>query len=65
MNKHHSGFWIQGAINPAKKGSLHRQLGVPQSKKIPAAKLAAAASGAMGPLAKKRANLAKTLRRMG
>ena len=62
MNKRHSN-WIASAIG--KPGALHRQLGVPQGQKITAGKLEAAASGAMGPLAKKRASLAKTLRRMG
>jgi len=33
--------WIKGAIK--KPGQLHRDLGVPQGKKIPAGKLAAAA----------------------
>jgi hypothetical protein len=50
--------WIAGAIK--KKGALHKQLGVPQSKKIPAGKLAKAAKagGKLG----KRARLAKTLK---
>lgn len=51
--------WIAGAIK--KPGALHAQLGVPQGQKIPAKKMAAARSGSMGPLAEKRANLAKTL----
>lgn len=53
--------WINGAIK--KPGSLHKQLGVPQGKKIPAAKLdkAADAGGKLG----KRANLAKTLEGLG
>ncbi len=41
------------------KGALHRQLGVPAGEKIPAAKMAKAMSGAMGPMAKKRAVMAK------
>jgi hypothetical protein len=52
--------WIAGAIeNP---GALHRQLGVPQGKPIPAAKLDAAAKkgGKLG----QRARLAKTLKKM-
>ena len=50
--------WIQGAIK--KKGALHKELGVPLSKKIPAKKLDAAAKkpGVEG----KRARLAKTLK---
>lgn len=50
--------WIAGAIkNP---GALHREMGIPAGKKIPAAKLSAAASkpGVMG----KRARLAETLK---
>ena len=51
--------WIAGAIK--KPGALHKQLGVPQGKKIPAKKLEAAASkgGKLG----QRARLAKTLKK--
>lgn len=52
--------WIQGAIkNP---GGLHKALGVAQGKKIPAAKVDAAAKkgGKIG----KMARLAKTLGKM-
>lgn len=54
------GKWIQGAIKH--KGALHKDLGVPQGQKIPAAKLATAtkAGGAVA----KRARLAKTLGKM-
>lgn len=55
--------WIAGAVG--KPGALHSQLGVPAGKKIPAGKLKAAASGKMGPLAAKRADLAKTLGKLG
>ena len=50
--------WIAGAIKH--KGALHEELGVPEGKKIPAKKLAAAAKkpGKLG----KRARLAETLR---
>jgi len=50
--------WIAGAIKHP--GALHKQLGVPQGQKIPAGKLAAAASkgGTIG----KRARLAETLK---
>lgn len=50
--------WIQGAIkNP---GALHKELGVPEGKKIPAKKLDVAAKkpGIEG----KRARLAETLK---
>ena len=52
--------WIAGAIK--KKGSLHKELGVPEGKKIPAKKLASAAkkSGKIG----QRARLAETLKGM-
>ncbi len=52
--------WIAGAIK--RPGALHRQLGVPQGKKIPKSKLRAAAKrgGKLG----KRARLAETLGRL-
>jgi hypothetical protein len=52
--------WIQKAIK--KPGQLHRDLGVPQGKKIPAAKIAAAA--AKGGKVGQRARLAQTLSKM-
>ena len=50
--------WIQKAIKHP--GALHKELGVPKGKKIPAKKLDAAAKkgGKLG----KRARLAKTLK---
>lgn len=42
-----------------KKDALHRQLGVPSGQKIPPSKMAAAAAGEYGPLAKKRAKFAQ------
>jgi hypothetical protein len=53
--------WIAGAIKHP--GALHKQLGVPQGKKIPASKIAAAASkgGKLG----QRARLAQTLKKVG
>lgn len=50
--------WIAGAIG--KPGDLHRQMGVPMGKKIPAKALNAAIK--KGGLLGKRAQLAKTLR---
>lgn len=52
--------WIQGAIKHP--GALHKELGVPEGKKIPAKKLKAAAKkkGIEG----KRARLAETLKEM-
>jgi hypothetical protein len=50
--------WVQGAIKH--KGALHKELGVPQGKKIPESKLRKAehAKGKLG----KRARLAETLK---
>lgn len=52
--------WIQKAIPKSHKGALHKELGVPEGKKIPAKKLAKAAKepGKEG----KRARLAETLK---
>lgn len=52
--------WIQKAVK--NKGSLHKELGIPQDKKIPAKTLAKAAKapGKEG----KRARLAETLKGM-
>lgn len=52
--------WIQEALPPSSKGKLHKKLGVPKGKKIPAKKLdkAAKAKGVLG----KEARLAKTLK---
>ena len=52
--------WIQGAIKHP--GALHKQLGVPEGKPIPAATLAKAASqpGKLG----ERARLAEVLKKM-
>ena len=60
-NKHHGQGgqkWIQGAIKHP--GALHAQMGIPQGQKIPAAKLAKAATkgGVLG----QRARLAETLK---
>lgn len=52
--------WIAGAVKH--KGALHREMGIPQDKKIPEARLskAAKAGGKLG----KRARLAETLKKM-
>lgn len=52
--------WISGAIK--KPGALHKELGVPKGKPIPAAKLdkAAKSGGKLG----QRARLAETLKKM-
>ena len=52
--------WIQGAIK--KPGALHKEMGIPSDKKIPAKKLHVAAKkgGKLG----KRARLAITLSKM-
>lgn len=53
--------WIKGAIK--KPGALHKEMGIPEDKKIPKAKLATAAKkkGKEG----QRARLAETLGKMG
>lgn len=53
--------WIQGAIKHP--GALHRQLGVPEGEKIPAAKLKAAVHSS-NPTLRRRARLAETLKSM-
>ena len=54
--------WIQKAIPKTHRGALHKELGVPANKKIPAKKLAKAAKagGKLG----KRARLAETLKKL-
>lgn len=52
--------WIKGAIK--KPGALHKELGVPEGKKIPAKKLAKAAKA--GGKEGQRARLAETLKGM-
>jgi hypothetical protein len=44
-----------------KKGGLHRSVGVPQGKKIPASKRRAALKGRYGPKAKKQAQFARNV----
>ena len=53
--------WIKGAIKHP--GALHKELGVPEGKKIPAGKLEKAAHSA-NPTEAKRARLAQTLKKM-
>ena len=53
--------WIQGMH--MQKGALHSMLHVPQGEKIPASKLASAAKSS-NPLLRRRAILAKTLKKM-
>lgn len=53
--------WIQGAIKHP--GALHKSLGVPKGEKIPAEKLNKAAHSE-NPTLRKRAVLAKTLKKM-
>lgn len=57
MAKH----WIAGAIKH--KGALHKELGVPQGKKIPA-RLLTKALHSKNPTERRRAALAKTLKKM-
>jgi hypothetical protein len=53
--------WIKGAIKHP--GALHKELGVKEGKKIPAKKLEKA-EHSKNPTLRKRANLAKTLKKM-
>lgn len=53
--------WIADATK--RKGALHRNLGVPEGKKIPAKKLAKAAKSG-SPTVKREAALARTLSKM-
>lgn len=53
--------WIQAMH--MKKGALHEELGVPKGKKIPAKKLEKAAHS-KNPTERKRAVLAKTLKKL-
>ena len=55
--------WIQKAIPKSHRGKLHRELGVPQGKKIPAKKLEKA-EHSKNPTIRKEANLAKTLKKL-
>lgn len=52
--------WIQKALGPGSKGKLHKKLGIPEGKKIPAKTLAKAAKkgGTIG----REARLAETLK---
>lgn len=58
VDKTKDGLWIQKMH--MKKGALHRELDVPQGKKIPAKKLKKA-EHSKNPTIKKRAVLAETL----
>lgn len=51
-------------INPAHKGMLHQDLGVPQGEKIPSTKLHAAANSG-SPAVRKRAIFAENAKRFG
>ena len=53
--------WIKKAIKHP--GKLHRDLGVPEGKKIPAKKLTKA-EHSKNPVIRKEANLAKTLKKL-
>jgi len=57
----HPDKWIQGAIKHP--GALHKSLHLPKGKKIPESKLEKAIHS-KNPLLRKRANLAKTLKKM-
>lgn len=54
--------WIQGVVKKMDKGALHRELNVPEGKKIPKSKLAKAAQS-KNPKEKKRAILAENMQK--
>jgi hypothetical protein len=54
--------WIQKALPKSSKGKLHKEMGIPQDKKIPVAALKKAAK--KGGKEGKRANLAITLKKL-
>lgn len=56
--------WIQEALAGSKPGVLRRRLKVKTGETIPLKKLKRAAAGAYGPVTKKRAQLALTLRKL-
>jgi hypothetical protein len=51
-------------IKPSRKGLLHKDLGVPEGQKIPAAKIAAAKKSS-NPAIRKRATFAANARKWG
>lgn len=53
--------WIQKALPKSSKGKLHKELGVPEGKKIPEKKLMKA-EHSKNPKTSKRAVLAETLK---
>ena len=55
--------WIQEAIPKSHRGALHKELGVPEGKKIPEKKLIKA-EHSKNPKLAKRARLAQTLKKM-
>lgn len=57
-----SGKWIQKAVSKG-KGNLHKNLGIPEGKKIPEKKMAKAAKSG-SPKVKKEVALAKTLSKL-
>ena len=55
--------WIQKALPKSSKGKLHKELRVPEGKKIPEKKLKKA-EHSKNPTTRKRAVLAETLKKM-
>ena len=54
-------YWARGAFKKSHKGRLHRRLGVPLDKDIPAAKMRAALSGKYGSKAREEAQAAHNI----
>jgi len=61
---HMRGKWIQKAVPESHKGRLHRALGVPADKPIPAGKLAQAAASS-NPHMQHMAQFAKNVKGLG
>ena len=62
VDKTKDGLWMSKLGKKLKKGALHKELHVPEGKKIPAKKLEKA-THSKNPLEKKRAVLAETMKK--
>lgn len=62
VDKTKDGLWMSKLGPKLKKGALHKELGVPEGKKISAKKLTKA-THSKNPLEKKRAVLAETMKK--
>lgn len=53
--------WAKDAFKPSRKGELHRDLNVPEDKKIPEKKMGSALSGNFGEKVRERAQAARNI----